>query len=83
MAMTRNDRIRARREECASLRALAGEFGLSVARIVEILEATGGDPLHDADPAVMTTFMLTIERDRLARRIADERRKLRILGLAD
>jgi transcriptional regulator with XRE-family HTH domain len=43
----RNADLRRRRErQRESLRTLARRFGVSVTRVVEILDATGGDPLR-------------------------------------
>lgn len=70
----RDSRLRRRRTQEASLRELAGEFGISVTRVRQILEETGGDPLA---PRFADVVWLEAERDRLRYRIAADRRRLR------
>lgn len=81
-ASSRNERLRARREECATLSELAVEFGLSKTRIVQILERTGGDPMaagRRLDLRDVPVAQLEAEASRLAARVAAARRRLQIL----
>lgn len=71
---SRDSRLRRRRAQEASLRDLATEFGISVTRVRQILEDTGGDPLA---PRYADVVWLEAERDRLRERIAADRRRLR------
>lgn len=96
---SRNDQVRTRRTEHASLSTIAREFGVTKHRIAEILEHTGGDPLRPlrtADLATATVFDLGRERPRLAGRVRSDlgrllaideeleaRRVDRILGFDD
>lgn len=77
----RNARIRRRRARGASLRSLARDYRLSVARVRQILVDVGGDPLHDAagDIARLNPDELAREATRLRDRIESDRQRLRMI----
>ena len=95
----RDRRLRRARANRRTLTELARQFDISRTRVVQILEATGGDPLASAQTSQLrasTIAQLESETGRLRARIASDRRRLRavqdelsarqtdrILGFAD
>lgn len=65
-----------RRARGSSLRAIADTFGISLTRVVQLLDEAGGDPLFDRRLATMSERELSRAQARLVERIATDLRRL-------
>ena len=75
----RNAAILEDRRRNASLRAIAGRFGLSVTRVVQLVNEGRVDPVFEARRADLSERELRRYRSRLEERIASDMRRLAIV----